>query len=99
MRKGDLKAGTVYATLGEGGFSVTKVYVLDESTAFIMAYREQFESIPEDVSTADLTPFFFAPVEREGLGGDLKLLRHEPVSETELQTYRDHLDLQSKGYE
>lgn len=99
MSHTELTAGTIYASPQDGGYSVTKIYVLDDSTAFIMSYRDRFDAIPEHVSTADLQPFFFAPVVRDGLESDLVVLGVEPVTDAEMQTYQDHLDLQSQGYQ
>ena len=91
----ELKVGGVYVSKNEKGkFTVTKILVLDEFAVHARFYNEEFDEIPSEISTNDLTFLIgHAPVAREGfLKEDPKLIATEKVSDDELEGYKLYLE-------
>lgn len=93
-----LTAGGVYASKTEDGYQVSKIVVLNDFAAFVLSYRDSFKAVPESVSTTALQPFYFAPIDPAGFAEGLIFIHTEPVTDEEMETYNDHIEMQSQGY-
>ncbi len=99
MVANELRKGGVYVDKTERGFSICKVVELSDLAVFAMCYREVFDQIPESGQTSELTPFTFAPIDREGFaGGIVAYLSQEVVTAEELEHYRFHIELQEQQF-
>ena len=92
------QAGGVYASRYEDGFRISKIITIDDFAVFVTGYREHFQSIPETIRTQDLAPCYHGLIDVNGFMDDVVLLGREEVSASELESYRDHIELQQQGW-
>ncbi len=93
--KTELKVGGVYASKNEEGkFTITKILALDEFAVHARFYNKEFDEIPSEISTKDLTFLIgHAPLAREGFLKDgQQLISTEEVSDDELEGYKLYLE-------
>ena len=91
----ELTEGGVYASRNkEGKFRITKILALDKSAVHVRYYNEQFDEVPDSVSTTNLTfSIGHAPVARDGfLMEERHLIATEQVSDSELEGYKIYLE-------
>ncbi|MDB4614284.1 hypothetical protein OAH18_01205 [bacterium] len=92
-----LRAGGVYASKTEDGYQISKIVVLNDFAAFVLSYRDTFNDVPESVNTTTLQSFYFAPIDPAGFAEGLVFIQSEPVTVREMETYNDHIEMQSQG--
>ncbi|SHI50321.1 hypothetical protein SAMN02745181_0270 [Rubritalea squalenifaciens DSM 18772] len=91
----ELQAGGVYASKNEEGkFTITKILALDEFTVHARFYNEEFDQIPSDIATKNLSFLIgHAPIAREGfLKDNQQWITTEEVSADELKGYKLYLE-------
>ena len=90
-----LSAGGIYASKNEAGkYTLTKILALDAETVHARFYNEEFDELPTEVSSGDLTFLLgHAPLARKGfLAEHRDLVTVEDVSESELEGYKIYLE-------
>lgn len=93
--KTELNVGGVYASKNEEGkFTITKILALDEFAVHARFYNKEFDEIPSEISTKELTFLIgHAPLAREGFLKDgQQLISTEEVSDDELEGYKLYLE-------
>lgn len=95
----ELKTGGIYASMTENGkFSLSKILALDESAVHVRFYYEEFDEVPESISSRNLTFLIgHAPLAREGLlERGQHLITTEDVSDEEFEGYKLYLEAMSE---
>lgn len=90
-----IQTGGVYATKDENGkYLISKVLACDEMAVHLRFYNENFDSLPTEIETKQLTYLIgHAPLAVEGFLKDSPtLICVESVTEDELEGYRLYLD-------
>ncbi|MBB6431727.1 hypothetical protein [Algisphaera agarilytica] len=95
----EIEAGNVYAYANENGtYAVSKILAVDEFAVHVRLYEQQFDTLPERVSTRDLkSQIGHAPMDKTGFSETHTLIAQEAVEDHELEGYRVYLEMTSES--